>query len=309
MAIRSPIPRHKLFMMYFLFPALIIYTVFFFIPIIDSIRLSFYNSDGLIVKEFIGFGNFIKLFTQFPFKERLVNAFYNNIKFFLIVTFIQNFIGFVIAYMITRRMWAADAVRKFSFLPTTLSVIVVGFLFSKLIFNPVFGIFDKILETMGLGALIRPWLGDPVFALPVLAIVISWQFMGETILFYTAAIDNIPREVIEAAKIDGAGHLCMIRHIIIPYIMPVIGIVTIMIFIGDFTQFDIVYAMSTTQGNPAFATDLFGSLFYRAAFTVPARGGWGIGMGAAVSTVMSIIVFIGLAGWMFFFNAKKKVDY
>jgi len=303
------ISKNKLFIVYFLLPSLIIYTIFFFIPIIDSIRLSFYDSDGLIVKDFVGFGNFVKLFTQYPYKERLLNAFNNNIKFFVIVTLIQNFIGFAIAYMITRRMRGMQGVRKISFLPTTLSVIVVGFLFSKLIFNPVFGVFDKILEAIGLEMLIRPWLGDPLYALPILAIVISWQFMGETILFYTAAIDNIPQEIIEAAKIDGATQLQLIWHIIIPYIMPVIGIVTILIFIGDFTQFDIVYAMTTTQGNPAYGTDLFGSLFYRAAFTVPARGGWGIGMGAAVSTVMSVIVFIGLAGWLLFFNAKKKVDY
>jgi len=303
------ISKNKLFIVYFLLPSLILYTIFFFIPIIDSIRLSFYNSEGLIVKEFVGWGNFVKLFTQYPFRERLFNAFSNNIKFFLIVMFIQNFIGFAVAYLITRRMRAANSVRKLSFLPTTLSVIVVGFLFSKLIFNPVFGVFDKVLEAVGLETWIRPWLGDPMYALPILAIVISWQFMGETILFYTAAIDNIPQEIIEAARIDGATQLQMIRHIIIPYIMPVIGIVTILIFIGDFTQFDIVYAMTTTQGNPAYGTDLFGSLFYRAAFTVPSRGGWGIGMGAAVSTVMSIVVFIGLAGWLLFFNAKKKIDY
>jgi raffinose/stachyose/melibiose transport system permease protein len=309
MATSLPKSRQKYFILYFLLPALILYTIFFFIPIIDSIRLSLYDSDGMIVKGFVGLDNFRKLFTEFPFRERLTNAFYNNVKFFVIVTLIQNFIGFFIAYMITRSMWGAKTVRKISFLPTTLSVIVVGFLFSKLIFNPVFGIFDHMLEFVGLESLIRPWLGDPTYALPVLAFVISWQFMGETILFYTAAIDNIPTEVVEAARIDGANQMQMIRYIIIPYIMPVIGIVTILIFIGDFTQFDIVYAMSTTMGNPAYGTDLFGSLFYRAAFTVPARGGWGIGMGAAVSTVMSIIVFVGLAGWMLFFNAKKKVDY
>ncbi len=302
-------PKPKLFIVYFLLPALCIYTIFFFVPIIDSIRLSFYDANGLIVKEFVGWGNFKKLFTVYPFKERLINAFTNNIEFFLIVTFIQNFIGFLIAYLITRRMWGANTVRKISFLPTTLSVIVVGFLFSKLIFNPVFGVLDRILEAVGLEFLIHAWLGDPATALPVLAVVISWQFMGETILFYTAAIDNIPQEIVEAAKIDGANQLQMIRYIVVPYIMPVIMIVTIIIFIGDFTQFDIVYAMATSQGNPVYATDLFGSLFYRAAFTVPARGGWGIGMGAAVSTVMSLVVFIGLAGWMVFFKSKKKVDY
>jgi len=295
-------------MVYFLLPALLVYTLFFIVPIIDSIRLSFYNADGLIVKEFIGWENFQKLFTQFPFQERLVNAFFNNLKFFLIVTGLQNFLGFVFAYLITRQLWGTTFVRKISFLPTTLSVLVVGFLF-KLILNPVFGVFDKLLEFLGLAGLIRPWLGDPATALPVLAIVVSWQFMGETILFYTAGLDNIPTEMIEAAKIDGVNQLQMIRYIVIPYIMPIIGIVTILIFIGDFTQFDIVYAMATTQGNPVYATDLFGSLFYRAAFITPVRGGWGIGMGAAVSTVMSMIVFLGVFAWLLFFKALKKLEY
>ncbi|GAK57289.1 putative sugar ABC transporter permease [Candidatus Vecturithrix granuli] len=296
------------FILYFLLPALLIYTVFFIAPIIDSVRLSFYDSDGLIVKDFIGWGNYLKLFTQYPFKERLINALGNNIKFFLIVTVIQNFIGFIFAYLIMQPLCGMKGVRKMSFLPTTLSVLVVGFLF-KLILNPVFGVFDKFLRAIGLGMLVHPWLGDPAFALPVLAIVVSWQFMGETILFYTAGIDNIPQEIMEAARIDGVTQLQMLRYIIVPYIMPVIGIVTILIFIGDFTQFDIVYAMTTTQGNPTYATDLFGSLFYRAAFVTPVRGGWGIGMGAAVSTVMSAIVFFGVACWLFFFRVVKKSDY
>jgi raffinose/stachyose/melibiose transport system permease protein len=307
----EPLPaakKSRVFILYFLLPALLVYTIFFIAPIVDSIRLSFYNADGLLVKEFVGWSNFQKLFTQFPFKERLMNAFFNNIKFFLIVTCIQNFLGFVFAYLITRPLWGTTYVRKISFLPTTLSVLVVGFLF-KLILNPVFGVFDKLLEAMGLASFIQPWLGNPATALPVLAIVVSWQFMGETILFYTAGMDSIPNDMIEAAKIDGVNQLQMIRYIVIPYIMPIIGIVTILIFIGDFTQFDIVYAMTTTQGNPAYATDLFGSLFYRSAFITPVRGGWGIGMGAAVSTVMSIIVFLGVFAWLLFFKAMKKLEY
>ena len=300
-------PR-RYYIFYFLLPALCLYTIFFTIPIIDSIRFSFYDSNGLIVKDYVGLGNFIKLFTQYPFKERLVNAFSNNIKFFVYVTLIQNFVGFLFAYLISRRLWGTTFVRKLSFLPTTLSVLVVGYLFAKLILNPVFGVFNKLLKFLFLGSFIRPWLGDPLFALPTLAFVVSWQFMGETILFYTAGIDNIPSEVIEAAKIDGANHFQLIRHIVVPYIMPIIGIVTILIFIGDFTQFDIVYAMTSTQGNPAYATDLFGSLFYRAAFMPPARGGWGIGMGAAVSTVMSVVVFTGVLAWLFFFKTMKKVE-
>ncbi len=297
----------KLFMIIFLLPSILIYTGFLLLPILDSMRLSFYTGKGLIPDKFVGFENYVKLFTQFPFKDRMVNAFTNNIKFFLIVTLIQNIIGFFIAFLVTRKIAGKGFFRKISFLPTTLSVLVIGFLF-KLILNPSWGIFDKILTSIGLESIIRPWLGDPLTALPVLAIVVSWQFMGESVLFYTAGIDAIPEEVTEAALIDGASPLQELWHIILPSILPIIGIVTILIFIGDFTQFDIVYAMSSTQANPGYATDLFGSLFYRAAFNTPTRGGWGMGMGAAVSTVMFFIVFIGVMAWLYIFkfNGRNK---
>ncbi len=296
----------KSFMVIFLLPAILIYTVFLLLPILDSMRLSFYSGKGLIPDTFVGFDNYVKLFTQFPFKDRMVNAFSNNIKFFFIVTLIQNFLGFFIAFFVTRKIIGKGFFRKISFLPTTLSVLVVGFLF-KLILNPTWGIFDKMLTALGFENIIRPWLGDPLTALPVLAIVVSWQFMGESVLFYTAGIDAIPEEVTEAALIDGANPLQELWHIILPSILPIIGIVTILIFIGDFTQFDIVYAMSTTQANPGFGTDLFGSLFYRAAFSTPVRGGWGMGMGAAVSTVMFFIVFVGVMLWMYFFKRNGAV--
>lgn len=309
MGTRTVFQRKNMFAVYFVLPAFLLYTVFFIVPIADSFRLAFYDSDGLIVKDFVGWGNFVKLFTAYPYRERLFNAFFNNIEFFLIVMVIQNFFGFMFAYLLTRPRRGMTTVRRISFLPTTLSIIVVGFLFSKLIFNPVFGVLDIVLETLGLEMLIQSWMGDPDVALKVLAFVIAWQFMGESILFYAAAIDNIPEDIIDAAVVDGASEFQMIRHIVIPYVMPVIAMVTILIFIGDFTQFDIVYSMATTSGNPAYATDLFGSLFYRAAFTTPDRGGWGIGMGAAVSAVMSLFVFLGLTCWVLFFRTQKKFDY
>ncbi len=297
----------KLFMVFFLLPSIIIYTGFLLLPILDSMRLSFYSGKGLIPDEFVGFENYVKLFTQFPFKGLMINAFTNNIKFFIIVTLIQNIIGFFIAFLVTRKILGSGFFRKISFLPTTLSVLVIGFLF-KLMLNPSWGIFDKILTAIGLESIIRPWLGDPLTALPVLAIVVSWQFMGESVLFYTAGIDAIPEEVTEAARIDGANPLQELWYIVLPSILPIIGIVTILIFIGDFTQFDIVYAMSSTQANPGYATDLFGSLFYRAAFNTPTRGGWGMGMGAAVSTVMFFIVFIGVMAWFYLLklNGRNK---
>lgn len=79
---------------------------------------------------------------------------------------------------------------------------------------------------------------------------------------------------------------------------------TILIFIGDFTQFDIIYAMATTRGNPIYSTDLFGSLFYRVTFQSAERGGWGMGMGAAVATIIFLIVFVGVVFWLYIFRMK-----
>ena len=154
--------------------------------------------------------------------------------------------------------------------------------------NPIWGILGNF-----------PWLGNELTALPTLAVAVSWQFIGESILLYTVGIDGIPNELLEAARIDGANWFQEMRHIILPAVMPIVGIVTLLIYVGDFTQFDIVYAMTTTAGNPHFKTDLFGSLFYRTAFSTPARGGWG--MGAAVSTIMFVVVSFGVVIWFFVF--------
>lgn len=292
------------FILYFILPAFLVYTGFLLLPILSSIRLSLFEVEGMVPKTFVGLDNYRKLFAQFPFRERLFNAFFNNVKFFLIVTLIQNVAGFFVAVLLTRNYRGIVVFRRISFLPTTLSVLVVGFLFN-LILNPVWGVFDKVLKAAGLGSLIVPWMGTPATALPILAAVVSWQFMGESILFYTVGIDAIDKSILESARIDGANVLAEIRHIILPAVWPIVGIVTILIFIGDFTQFDIVYAMTTSRGNPAYSTDLFGSLFYRSAFQSAIRDGWGLGMGSALASVMFAFLFIGVTLWLQLFRRRR----
>lgn len=297
--------KHYKFLFAFIFPAFIIYTLFMLLPILNSMRYSLYTGDGLVLDEFIGLDNYIRLFTEERYYTKFWNAFGNNIKFFLMVTLIQNVLGFFMAVLVTRTFKGSNFMRKLSFLPTTLSVLVVGFVF-KLILNPYFGVFDKFVEAIGLGEFILPWLGDPKTALIVISVAVSWQFFGESVLFYSSGIDGIDDSILEAARIDGASMWQEIRHIIFPSVLPIVSIVTILIFIGDFTQFDIVYAMTGTKGDPAYSTDIFGSLFYRTAFSSAERGGWGAGMGAAVATMMFIVVCVGVGGFLAFFNKKKE---
>lgn len=296
--------KHGKFLFLFIFPAFIIYLLFMLLPILNSMRYSFFTGEGLELNKFVGFDNYISLFTEERYYTQFWNAFSNNIKFFLMVTVMQNIFGFFMAVLVTRSFKGSKFMRKLSFLPTTLSVLVVGYVF-KLILNPYYGVFDKFLELIGLEEFIIPWLGDPRSALIIISMATSWQFFGTSVLFYTSGIDGIDDSILEAARIDGANVWQEIIHVILPSVLPIVGIVTILIFIGDFTQFDIVYAMTSTKGDPGYATDLFGSLFYRTAFSSVSQGGWGTGMGAAVATMMFIVVSIGVGGFLLFFNKKK----
>ncbi|MBN2073535.1 MAG: sugar ABC transporter permease, partial [Actinobacteria bacterium] len=280
------------------------YTAFMILPLFNSMRMSFYTGSGIVPDQFCGMQNYIKLFTQFPFRDRLFNAFFNNVKFFLMVSFFQNVAGFFIAVLLTRKIRGTKFYRTFFFIPTALSVIVVGFLF-KLMLNPVWGIVDKILKSIGLGFIIRPWLGDPATALPVLSIVTAWHMIGIPLIFFTAGMDGIPEEVIEASRIDGINIWGEVRHILFPLIKPIIGIVFILTFVGNFSEFEIVYSMETVYGNPAFATDVFGSFFYRTTFGTVMNVISDVGLGATIATIMFIIILIGV---IFFLRLSRREE-
>ena len=287
----------------FLLPALVFYTAFMAVPLFGSVVSSLFTGKSLIPNQFVGLQNFVDLFTAVPYKDRFFNALLNNLKFFFFVCLFQNISGFVVAVLVTRRV--PVFFRRISFLPTTLSVIVAGFLFS-LFLNPIWGFVDSILKGVGLGFLVRSWLGDPRMALIVIALIVAWQYMGIPILFFAATIDNIDVGIFDAARIDGASVMGIVRRIILPLSVPTIGTITILTFIGNFTQFDIIYALASSNGDPAYSTDIFGTLFYRAAFGAYDRGGWGMGMGASVATIMFVVVLAGVLLWMRIFRSIRE---
>lgn len=299
---RINVKKFRWYLLWFLLPALIIYTVFMVFPLFNSMRMSFYTGTGIVPKEFVGFGNYVKLFTQFPFNVRLTNAILNNIKFFVMVMVFQNVIGFFIAVFVSRKIKGAKFFRTLYFIPTALSVIVVGFIFS-LILNPVWGIFDRLLEITGLGFLITPWLGNPKTALTAIALVVAWHNIGIPVVFFTAGIDGIPEDLLEASRIDGVTFWGEVRHIIFPLLKPIIGIVSILTFVGNFSEFEIVYSMTGISGSPEFATDIFGSLFYRTTFGTTMNIVSDVGLGATIATIMFFIILIGV---LFFLRIFRK---
>lgn len=297
---KKKMPRY--FLVFYILPAFLIYGIFMLLPILQSLKYSLYTGSGITPTIFCGFDNYVKLFTQFPNRERFFNVLSNNVKFFILVMLFQNVIGFILSILLTRDIKGSSVFRILFFVPTALSVVVVGFVF-KMILNPVWGVYNIILQNLGMGGLIKSWLGDPKIALTVLAIVTGWHNIGIPVIFFTAAIDSISVDLLEAARIDGVRVFGEIKHIIIPLVAPIIGIVTILTFVGNFSEFEIVYSMETVYGSPEYSTDLFGSFFYRTTFGTTISSVNDVGLGATLSSIMFLIIFLGVLGML---KASKR---
>lgn len=276
----------------YVLPALLIYTVFMAYPLIDSIRLSFYSgtTGG---REFVGLGNYVRLFTDPVVSVRFWNAFKNNWIFFAFHMLLQNTLGILFAAILTNRtMRGRQLYQTMIFIPCTIAVLVTGYLF-KLMLNPIWA--GATLKSMGLGALVRPWLGDPDTALSCVSLVSVWQWVGIPTMMFVAAFQGISDDLIEAASIEGASTWQQFTRIKIPLIVPVIGMIAILTFVSNFNAFDVVFSMETPDGAPNYATDIIGTLFYR--YGVAGQHPVGIpepGVGAAISTMVFIMLLCGV---------------
>ena len=300
---RGKSKRFEIFM--FLLPALLVYTIFMFVPLIASLPISLFEWSGLGGKTFAGLANYQKLFSVQPFNDRLWNALSNNVIWFLATMVFQNVIGLTLALIVSKNIYFKRFFRTIFFMPTTLSVILVGFIFTLLL-NPQFGIINKIFNSINLSDIaFFPWLGNQKTALLCIAIVNSWQYIGIPIVIFLAAIEGISNDIMEAARIDGCDDRKTFRHITFPLMLPTIGMVTILTFVGDFSGFELVYGMEGTQAGPNYATDILGTFFYRTAFGSYGGSAQDMGLGAAIAAFMFVVISVGVIGWIIY---DRKVD-
>ncbi|MDL2217758.1 sugar ABC transporter permease [Christensenellaceae bacterium OttesenSCG-928-M15] len=287
---RSLNPRGNYWIWYAL-PALVIYIVFMAYPLLDSVRLSLYTGNA-VNREFIGFGNFVKLFTDETYSKQYWNALSNTVVFFIIHMLVQNVLGMLFAVLLTNnKMRGAKFYQTVIFIPTTFAVLVTGYLW-KLLLNPVWS--KGFLSAIGLSSLAQPWLGQESTALIAVALVSCWQWMGIPTMMFVAALRNIPDDYYEAASIEGASSWDIFWRIKLPLLKPQVGMISILTFVNNFNAFDIIFSMETANGAPGYATDLIGTLFYRTG--IAGQHPIGIpdpGMGAAIATITFILLAIG----------------
>ena len=187
-------------------------------------------------------------------------------------------------------------------MPTVLSVVIIGFIW-QLILNPLWGIAEGMLKAVRLGFLFQPWLGQQSTALATLSLISVWQFVGiPMILFYTALI-GIPEELSEAARVDGATGWDIFWRVKFPLLLPTVGVVTILTFVGNFNAFDLIFTIKGGLAGPEFASDIMGTLFYRTFFGFQLQLG-NPTMGATVATAMFLIILSGVLLYMFLWQRR-----
>lgn len=286
----------------FAVPAVLLYGVLVLYPIAVTLYNSFFEFRGVKRKGFIGLGNFVELFTTEPLSTRVLNAIGNNLAMFL-GAMVAMFLAFVIAALLHQLSVLREFFKAAFFLPRLLSLIVVGFLW-QLILSPRSGALNALLDSVGLHSLARAWLATPTSALVSVIAVSAWHSIGFSILVFLAAIQAIPSNLYEAARLDGASAVRILFSITLPLTKSAWMILTVLTFIGAFETFDLVYAMQGATGAPYYGTDTLGLLFYRLAFG-DTGGASAVGLGSALALTMLIIMAAASALTLGVFRPRK----
>ena len=288
----------------FLAPAVLVYTAIMIIPLFGTLNLSLYNVEGQN-RIFVGLANFITLFGDPQWSNAFWNALGNNAWFFMVHMLVQNPIGVLLAAILSSpRLRMAAVYRTAIFVPAILSFVIVGFVW-KLILSPIWGIAPGMLDWIGLKSLYLPWLGKENYALTTLALISVWQFVGIPMMLIYAALLNIPEEVLEAAEMDGVTGASQFRKIKLPLILPSIGIISILTFVGNFNAFDLIYVSQGALAGPDFATDILGTFLYRTFFGFQLQLGDPY-MGATIATAMFGIILVGVCFYLFAIQTRLR---
>ncbi len=265
----------------FLLPALILFCGILIAPIVMSGYYSFFDWNGIGDKTFIGFSNYAELFSSnsIGFMKALGNA----LLLALLSVVLQLPLALLLALVLGKGIKGERIFLSIFFMPVLISTVVIGQLWLK-IYNPDYGILNVLLRSLGLESWTRIWLGTKATALGAVFVPILWQYVGYHMLLLYAGVKSVPKELREAAMLDGATDSQINRHIVLPYIKPIIRISVIFAVTGSLKSFDLIYVL--TNGGPLHATEVPSTLMINMLFL---RNRYG--MGSAIAALLIILCF------------------
>jgi raffinose/stachyose/melibiose transport system permease protein len=263
-------------------PAVVLLSVFVYYPIVDNFRLSFYSWSAFSPHAaFVGWDNYSTAFGDAVFRKALLN----NVFYAVISIVVQVGGSLVLAALLEEVVHSRlrGILRTIYFIPATISITVAGILFS-FVYNPQIGLLNRALAAVGLGSWQKDWLGDPHTSIFGIIGMSQWQSIGYTAVLFVVAIQRIPKELYEAAKVDGASGVRTFFTITIPLLREMTAVVVILTLSGAFLVFNEVMVM--TGGGPSNSSQVLGTWLYQNAFLQD-----DMGYAAAIATVIFLITF------------------
>jgi ABC-type sugar transport system permease subunit len=240
-------------------PAFCVLFVFTHLPILLESVLSLVAADGFSPPRFIGLNNYIEVLSNQDFWEALGH----NVIYAIATVVGKVGLSLLLAVLLNQRLFGRNIFRTVLFLPVVLSFVAIGVIWT-LFFNFDYGILNAVLVAIGLQGLKHDWLGSADTALGAVIFVDIWKWTGFHLVIYLAGLQSIPRDLYEAARIDGANAWQRFRRITVPLLQPFTAINVLLASLGAFSVFDLIYVM--TQGGPFKATNVAMIEIYLQAF-------------------------------------------
>jgi raffinose/stachyose/melibiose transport system permease protein len=279
--------RDKKALLLFLGPGFLLYLIVVLIPVVQSGVYSFYDGLPGINFEFNGIDNYVRLFKD----KQFFSSFKLTLKYVVTVTSYQIIVGMLLAFLFVYGIKRfATTVRTIVFLPVVLPIVAVAHLFAKIYdIMPTYGLVNSLLEAAGFSRYVKAWIGMPDTALTALCIQDIWMTVGFYAIIFYAAIIDLPGELMEAARIDGASGFGVAWHITLPLLRPIIGVAVIYSLSSTLKVFS--SALALTAGGPARATYMLSLYMYNTAFNFRSYGyGSTIGVFILLECLLIVIV-------------------
>jgi raffinose/stachyose/melibiose transport system permease protein len=269
----------------FLGPPLLLYLAAVLYPIYRSLELSLFDWDGISPMEFIGIDNYTRMLGD----EVFFTSFVNSLVYLGINLLFQVGLALLLANLLLYVTRWREPIKTMYFLPTIVSTVAIAFLFQRIYaFEPA-GLVNLVLGAVGLEGLQTPWLGTTQTALVAVSVPEGWRFMGLYMVILYAALLAVPKELEEAARIDGASEWKVFTRIRFPVIMPVWVTTMIMATTYSLRGFDIPFLL--TNGGPGTSTELLTTYMYKRAFR---SVDFGYASAIAVFIVIECIIAVAL---------------
>lgn len=262
----------------YLMPVVLILVAFHVLPIFYSLAVSFYEWDLIGSPEFVGANNYKQLFHDPMFFKSI----WNTIKYAVISVPLSIFLSMGIAILLNNPIKGIGVYRTIYFIPVITSINAVAIVWN-FIYHPDFGLLNKILSWFSIDPV--AWLQDPDWALPAIIFMSVWKGLGHNIIIFLAGLQNIPKHLYEAARIDGASRWQQFKHITWPLLTPTTFFIFTMSTIGSFQVFSQVYMM-TPRGGPLKSTMVVVYYLYRKAFEQ-----FEFGYALAMAFVLFMVIF------------------